>query len=359
MGKSVEKTARVPAAQPAARHGEEPRPRGQGTPAAREDDAAVIFQQREIERLLSEEPLGEADLGEGMKAILSPALVSYERLPMLDVVFERLADRLDPALRRFTGGAVEVRLEKIASARFASHMGSLPLSSLMGVVKATEWHNQILATFERDLVFAALDALLGGGQAGGRVPAEGRRYTSIEQNLMRRVLQVVLDELAGAFAPLTEVAFQCQRIECNPRFASIARDVHATVVVTLKVVLGGRGGRMELLLPYGALEPIRHLLMQSHVTEPDCHDTLWQRHLSAALDRTEVPVQAVLAADSVTLGEVLGWREGSRVLLNADPDTPVSLRCGEATVFEGQMRRAPGRVTVEILGKSEKEETTS
>lgn len=326
---------------------------------AQDEDAAVIFQQREIERILSADREAEPDIGEGMKAILSPALVSYERLPMLDVVFERMADRLAPSLKRFTGGAVEVRLEKIASARFASHMSGLPLSSMLAVVKAKQWHNQILATLERGLVFAVLDALLGGGQAGGRVPVEGRPYTTIEQNLMRRLLQLVLGELSSAFAPLTEVNFHCQRIESNPRFAAIARDVHATVVVTLRVNLGGRGGRLELLIPHAALEPIRHLLLQSHLPESDSHDVLWHNHMSAALNRTEVTLQAVLTGEGLTLGEVLGWSAGSHLALNARPGSAVALRCGDAKVFEGRMGRGPGNITVEIIDKAKNGEAAS
>jgi len=319
--------------------------------AAGDHESAVIFQQREIERLLSEDA-SSSDLGEGMKAILSPALVSYERLPMLDMVFERLADRLAPALRHFTGAAVEVRLEKIASARFAGHLSSLPLSAMLAVVKAKQWHSQILVSLERGLVYAALDALLGGGQAGGRVPAEGRNYTAIEQNLMRRLLQLTLTELSGAFAPLGTVGFHCQRIENNPRFAAIARDVHATVVVSLKVALGGRGGRMALAIPYAALEPIRSALLQSHLNENDGPDSLWESQLSAALNRTEVTLQAVLAAEETTLGEVLRWTEGSRLLLAAGPETPVALRCGETAVFEGRLQRQPGKVAVEITEKA-------
>lgn len=316
-----------------------------------DEESAVVLQQREIERLLAEDP-AEPDLGEGMKAILSPALVAYERLPMLDVVFERLADRLVPALRRFTGAAVDVRLEKIASARFAGHMSGLPLSSLLAVVRAEPWHSQLLVSLERGLVFAALDALLGGGHADGRVPAEGRSYTAIEKNLMRRLLQHVLDELSAAFAPLTDARFHCQRMESNPRFAAIARDVHATVVISLKVVLGGRGGRMSLAIPYAALEPIRGLLLQSHVSDNDPPDSLWSSHLTAALSSTEVTLQAVLSGEETTLGEVLGWTEGSRLLLDAGPATPVALRCGETPVFEGRLQREPGRVAVEITAKA-------
>ena len=318
------------------------------------EEASVILQQREIERLLIKGGERESDANEGIKAILNASLVSYERLPMLDVVFERLASLLGKSLRRFAGDRAVVRLEKITSARFATHMSGVPLSSMLAVVRAEEWHNQALVTLERGLIYAVLDALLGGRQ-GGRLPGEARPYTSLEQNLMQRLLQIVLADLSQAFAPLSPVKFRFQRLECNPRFAAIARDVNATVVVSLTVGLGGRGGQLDLVIPYVTLEPIRGLLLQSYIGERQEQDAIWQEHLSAALMDTEVTLDAVLEGAAVSLGEVLNWQVGSQIFLNAGPESSIELRCGGAAVLQGQMRRKTGNIAIEVAGKAQEE----
>src|SRR3546814_16530878 len=43
----------------------------------------------------------------GIQAILNSALVSYERLPMLEVVFDRLVRMMSTSLRNFTSDNVE------------------------------------------------------------------------------------------------------------------------------------------------------------------------------------------------------------------------------------------------------------
>src|SRR6478672_11050773 len=44
----------------------------------------------------------------GVRAIINSALVSYERLPMLEIVFDRLVRLMTTSLRNFTSDNVEV-----------------------------------------------------------------------------------------------------------------------------------------------------------------------------------------------------------------------------------------------------------
>src|SRR5882724_10286326 len=47
----------------------------------------------------------------GVRAIINSALVSYERLPMLEIVFDRLVRLMTTSLRNFTSDNVEVSLD--------------------------------------------------------------------------------------------------------------------------------------------------------------------------------------------------------------------------------------------------------
>src|SRR5690349_7744190 len=73
-----------------------------------------VLNQDEIDSLLGFD-LSEDDLGErtGIRAIINSALVSYERLPMLEIVFDRLVRLMTTSLRNFTSDNVEVSLDNI------------------------------------------------------------------------------------------------------------------------------------------------------------------------------------------------------------------------------------------------------
>jgi flagellar motor switch protein FliM len=131
-----------------------------------------VLDQSEIDSLLGVD--GDlADDGDqsGIKAIVNSALVSYERLPMLEVVFDRLVRMMSTSLRNFTSDNVEVSLESITSWRFGDYLNSIPLPAMLTVFKAEEWDNFGLMTVDSSLIYSIVDVLLGGrrGTAAMRV----------------------------------------------------------------------------------------------------------------------------------------------------------------------------------------------
>ncbi|MDP3382469.1 MAG: flagellar motor switch protein FliM, partial [Phenylobacterium sp.] len=75
-----------------------------------------ILNQDEIDSLLGFDLTDdEASERTGIRAIINSALVSYERLPMLEIVFDRLVRLMTTSLRNFTSDNVEVSLDNISS----------------------------------------------------------------------------------------------------------------------------------------------------------------------------------------------------------------------------------------------------
>ncbi len=314
---------------------------------AGEDLSAGILDQNEIDSLL-----GGGDDDEpktGIAAILNSAMVSYERLPMLDVVFDRLVRMLSTSLRNFTSDNVEVNLEGIVSARFGDYVGSIPLPAMLTVFKAEEWDNFGLLTVDSSLIYSIVDVLLGGRRGTAAMRVDGRPYTTIEHNLVERLVHVVLADLSAAFDPLSPVTFRFERLEANPRFAAIARPANATIIVKLRIEMEDRGGRMELVLPFATLEPVRELLLQMFIGEKFGRDSIWEGHLTGELWQTELSIQGVLDEIELPLGEVLNWKEGSRIELNCSPNSMVELRCGDIVMSKGHMGRKGPNIAIRIV----------
>ena len=184
----------------------------------------------------------------GIRAIVNSALVSYERLPMLEVVFDRLVRLMSTSLRNFTSDNVEVSLDTITSIRFGDYLNSIPLPAVLSVIRATEWDNYGVITVDSALVYSIVDVLLGGRRGTALMRIEGRPYTTIERNLVERMVAVVLEDLSAAFEPLSPVTFSYDRLETNPRFATIARPGEAAAEP-------GEGGAAEGEGAVAAAEP--------------------------------------------------------------------------------------------------------
>ena len=75
--------------------------------------AERILNQEEIDSLLGFSLADETrDGNSGIRAIINSAMVSYERLPMLEIVFDRLVRLMTTSLRNFTSDNVEVSLDQ-------------------------------------------------------------------------------------------------------------------------------------------------------------------------------------------------------------------------------------------------------
>jgi flagellar motor switch protein FliM len=312
-------------------------------------ESTRVLNQDEIDSLLGFNEDNQ-DSGEksGIQAVLNSALVSYERLPMLEVVFDRLVRLMSTSLRNFTSDNVEVTLDNIVSIRFGDYLNAIPLPAMLSVFKAEEWDNHGLITVDSALIYSIVDVLLGGRRGTAAVRVEGRPYTTIERNLVERMIHVMLADLGAAFEPLSPVSFRFDRLETNPRFATISRPSNAAIVAKLRIDMEDRGGRLELLLPYATLEPVRELLLQMFMGEKFGRDSIWETHLAEELWLTEVGMQAVLDQQIMRLKDVFDLKVGSRLMLNATPDSVVSLRCGDVSMYTGKMGRKGDSIAIRI-----------
>ncbi len=307
-----------------------------------------ILNQAEIDSLLGFDSDEGHEETSGVMALINAALVNYERLPMLDIVFDRLVRLMSTSLRNLTSDSVEVSLDQISTVRFGDYLNSIPLPAMLTVFKAEEWDNNGLVVVDSALIYSIVDVLLGGRKGTPSIRVEGRPYTTIETKLVERMLNVMLHDMSTAFDPLSPVSFKLENIETNPRFAAITQSGNACVLVRMRIDMGDRGGRVEILIPYATLEPIRELLLQMFMGEKFGRDSIWETHLTNELYMTDVYLQAVMGEKTVMLRDMLNWKKGTLVMFNTKPSDDVELRCGDFPMFSGPMGQKEGNIAVMV-----------
>jgi flagellar motor switch protein FliM len=318
------------------------------TPNSKER-AERILSQEEIDTLLgfSMTDVSITD-NSGIRAIIDSAMVSYERLPMLEIVFDRLVRLMTTSLRNFTSDNVEVTLDRITSVRFGDYLNSIPLPAVLAVFKCEEWDNFGLFTVDSSLIYSMIDVLLGGRRGTTAIRIEGRPYTTIETSLVKRMIEIILADAELAFKPLSPVKFNIDRLETNPRFAAISRPANAAILVRLRLDMEDRGGAVEMLLPYATIEPIRDVLLQMFMGEKFGRDPIWEGHLATEIGQAEIAVDAVLYESKLPLKRLMGLEVGDTLPLDISPDAVVTVRCGDVTLTEGRMGRVGDRVAVRV-----------
>ena len=279
----------------------------------------------------------------GIMALVQSRDITYERLPMLEVVFDRLERMLTTSVRNFTSENVDISLENISAQRFSDYMNMVATPAMIAIFKAVQWDNYGLITIDSAMIYSIVDVLLGGRRGTAPMRIEGRPYTTIEASLVERLVRLILDDLGQAFAPITPIGFRFERMETNPRFAAIARPGNGCIVFRLRIDLEDRGGAIEFLIPYATLEPARDLLLQMFMGEKFGRDSIWENHLAREIWVTGVELRAVLEEQTVRLSDILRLQVGSTLRLSAGTDPKVSLRCGQVTMAQGRIGRSGDR----------------
>src|SRR6201991_857999 len=308
-----------------------------------------ILNQDEIDSLLGfslEEENGAKR--NGIRALINSALVSYERLPMLEVVFDRLVRLMTTSLRNFTSDNVEVSLDAIQSMRFGDYLNSIPLPAILAVFKAKQLDNFGLLTVDSNLIYSIGDVLLGGRRGTVAMRVECRPYPTIERVLVTRLVEVILTDARKAFDPLTAVDFELDRIETNPRFAAIAQPANAAILVKLRIDMEDRGGRCELLLPYATLEPIRKMLLQNFMGEKFGRNIIWEGDLATELWSAPTTLRVVLDEFTQPLGKMMNPAVGDTLVMNASPESKAHLMCGDIHLTHGQVGRIGQKVAMRV-----------
>jgi flagellar motor switch protein FliM len=285
----------------------------------------------------------------GLKAVIESNVISHERLPMLEVVYDRMVRSFATSMRNLTSDAIDVSLEETSSIRFGDFMGRVALPAMIGVFRVDEWENYGLITVESNLIYAVVDALLGGRRGGHTMMIDGRAFTSIETSLVARMLELALTDMAAALEPITPATIHLERIETSPRFAAIAVPTNVCAVATFRVDMDERGGRFSVLLPYGTIEPVRHKLVQRFMGEKLGRDRSWEAHMAAELARAVVSLDVVLGERSLPLSEATTLRVGQTIAFGKSADDPLDLHCGGVSLGRAQIGQRSSNIAVRLL----------
>jgi flagellar motor switch protein FliM len=317
-------------------------------------DGDVRFDQSDIDALFGDLG-GPVEKKKGLRAVIESKVISHERLPMLEVVCDRVVRAFASSMRNLTSDAIDVSLEQVTSIRFGEFMNRVMLPAMVGVFKVDEWESYGLITVESSLIYSLVDTLLGGRGGGSPMMIDGRAFTTIESGLISRILSLALKDFAAAFEPIEPINMNLERIETNPRFAAIAGTSNICAIATFRVDMEGRGGDFTMVFPYATLEPVRHKLLQRFMGEGNGRDGVWEAHMVSEVRKTNVMVDVLLGEKAMSLASLKSLEIGQTIALHKSPDDPLDIACGGVKLAQAQIGQRRGKVAVRLVSDVSKE----
>lgn len=294
-----------------------------------------------------DEILSDGDFA-GLKTLIARSSESQNRLPMLEVIFDRLVRFLSASYRAFTAYTVDIEVGSQTSERFGDFIEKQPFPSMISVVRAIEWDSPLLVVVDSNLIYALIDILFGGRKSECALRVENRPYTSIEQSMSQSIVELLLHELSVSFEPVSQVTFQLERIESNPKFASIVRADDIIHILELSIKMEARSGMIQLIIPYSSMEPVKKLLQRSFIGERGSRDPIWTRNLENEISEATVKLHAQLNGVTSTVENLMCLQIGHTIVLDKAPDDDILVMLGKYRIAYGKMGKIDSRVAMKL-----------
>jgi len=309
----------------------------------------AFLSQDEVDALLAG-VTGEADSKEreaadphGARAydLSSPDRVVRRRMQTLELINERFARHLRSLLLNFMRRNADITVGSIKILKYADFERNLPVPSNLNMVQMKPLRGTALFTYDPTLVFLVIDSLFGGdGRYHTRV--EGRDFTTTEQRIIRRLLNLTLESYGKSWEAVYPVEFEYVRSEMHTKFASITGNNEVVVVSSFHIEFGATGGELNICLPYSMIEPVRDLLTRPlQETTLEEVDQRWTQQLSRQVRSADVDLAAEFATIPSSIGELMRLQVGDILPIEV-PETVIAsvngvplMECAYG-VFNGQ-----------------------
>lgn len=237
--------------------------------------------------------------------LASPDRVIRNRMQTLELINERFARRMRTTMLSFMRRNADITVGSINVQKYSDFERNLPVPSNLNMVGLKPLRGISLFTFDPNLVFLIIDSLFGGhGRYNTRV--EGRDFTTTEQRIILRLLELTLDSYCSSWEPVYKLEAEYIRSEMHTKFASISTGNELVVVTSFNIEFGAQGGNLNICLPYSMIEPVRDLLIRPlQDTSGDAIDKRWTQQLSSQVRSAEVDLIADFVKIESSVRELL------------------------------------------------------
>lgn len=288
-----------------------------------------------------------AALKDAPHKLLDGAAVSVDRMPMLQIIFERMASQCSESLRQWSSCPVLFSLNSIATKRIGDVLDSFEGNVVIGMFYVQAFDSRLLVALDHSFVFALAEALFGGD--GGETPTiERRQLSNIELKLSNKAFEVIGNALQSSFMGICETVFKLERIETRVDFVTIAPKTAIGVAANIKIRILGRESGILVLIPQTALNFVRQDLIRDLTTEMSIRDPGWTKQIHKEIGRTEIAVRGLIEEHQLTLADIGGLHVGQVVPLQASATTKVKLECNGQAIFWCELGQADGRYTLRV-----------
>lgn len=316
-----------------------------------------ILSQSEIDALLSALRSGSVDANQLKQEqtkkkvkvydFRRPNKFSKDQIHTLHVIFENYTRSLSTYLSAQLRAAIQMEILSVEQLTYEEFIRSIPNPTILNIFSLYPLEGSAIMEINPNIGFAFLDRLLGGpGDSLSKV----RALTEIEQTVMERLAQKMLDYLAEPWGSIIELEPSLDRIETNPQFTQLVSPSEIMIIISLETQMTDVLGMINICIPFLVLEPILdklsvHYYYSATNTKTNAENIA---AIQYKLENTHIPVKVLLGRTTITVRDLLELSVGDVVPLERNIHEELEVAIGQRTKFLGKPGILGNRISLQI-----------
>ncbi|MCX6640540.1 MAG: flagellar motor switch protein FliM [bacterium] len=298
-----------------------------------------ILSQEEIEALLANVSksqdfnIDEAEEGKSLHIydFKHPDRISKDQIRSLRTIHENYSRLLATYLSTVLRAMVDVNLLSIDQVTYSEYTMSLSTPASIYVLYSDALDGKLICEFTPTFLLFLVDRMLGGT---GEAVLEAREITIIEQNVVRNIVNSMIEMLNETWGQAVELEAKYHSFETDPQFVQIARSSDTIAVIFFEMKVKGVSYQMNICVPYYILEPILPKLSSQAVIGTTKKVTDEDRVLlRQSLFATKLPVSVQLGKARISLRDLLSFQKDDIITLETRLGDELPVLVGDKVKF--------------------------
>ncbi len=271
------------------------------------------------------------------------------RMPTLEMTNEKFVRMFRTTLSALMRKVVSVSTLAVDMIKFGEFLKTIPVPTSLHLIRMEPLRGSAIIVLESKLIFTLVDILFGGtGRESYKV--EGREFTAIESNLIKRVVLSAMGDIEKAWKSVIDLKVSYQRAEVNPQFVQVVPPTDIVVVINFEVEVEYTTGILSICIPYSMLEPVRDKLHAGFQSEQMEVDRTWMNRFRKGLMRAKVDLVVELGRTEINGSEVVQLKKGDVIPLEQYARDPLTIYVEGIKKFTGCAGVFRGNRAIQVVG---------
>jgi flagellar motor switch protein FliM len=217
----------------------------------------------------------------------------------------------------------------------------------MNIVVTENLKGFFIVIFDAKMIFSVLETIFGSSSISAP-KIEGREFTKIEFNVIKKLIDLVSLEMEKAWSPVYAIHCKYSRSEINPNYITMVAPEENVSLCEFSIEIGDITSWIKICMPYGVLETIKGYLMSTPSREDMEMREKWLSQLRDRVLDVPLEIRALLGKKKMPIQEFMQIAEDNIIMVDRYVNDPIDITVYEKTKFRGKMGIYKGNKAVKI-----------